>query len=376
MQTTLAWQNLIHNKTRTLVALAGIAFMITLLFVQLGLRAALLRIAMYVYDRLRYDIVLVSPHYIYIDDAGTFPRSRLYQALAVNGVESAMPFYTHLPVWQNPHTGSRYYVQMLAFHPRDQVFLLPEIAEQLPALRHPDAVLIDRYSRPELGAQDIGVVTELNRHKITIAGQFSLGNGFTAFGTIIVSDQTFSRILHGASLERVNLGLLTIVPGVLSDVVAHRLRHVLPSDVQVLTHSELEVVESRYWMEMTATGIMFNTGVLMAFLVGVVVLYQVLATDVSNRLSEYATLKALGYPNGYMSCVVLQQAFILAVLGFVPALVLTLGIYEVIAKTAHIAIGMTGLRIVIVLNLTVGMCSVSGLIALRKARKADPAELF
>jgi len=377
MHTPLAWRYLTHNKRRAFAAAASIAFVIVLIFVQLGLYASIVKSATQVYDRLNFDIVLVSPRYVYMDRAGTFRRGRLYQALTVNGVDSAVPFYTTpTPRWRNPQTRLRYQMQTRAFNLHDRVFLLPELDEKLAAIRSPDTVLIDRRTRPELGSQATGVVTELNRRKIRIAGQYTLGIGFGGLGSIIVSDQNFSRILNGYSLDKVSLGLIKIVPGASPDVVAHSLRRLLPPDVRVLTRAELEDSEQRYWIEVTSTGIIIGTGTIVAFLVGTIVFYQVLATDITNHIPEYATLKALGYKDSHMSLVVLQQAFMLALMGFVPALALALGVYEVIRKTAYLPVSMTLMRIVFVLILAVVMCSLSGLIALRKVKQADPAELF
>ena len=169
---------------------------------------------------------------------------------------------------------------------------------------------------------------------------------------------------------------MKLAPGADLHGLAEQLRRQLPPDVQVMTRAELNAAEKHYWIEMTSTGIVLHTGVLMALLVGTVVLYQVLATDISNRLSEYATLKALGHPNLYLSRVVLEQGFFLAMLGFVPALALAFGLYAVMRKTAHIPVDMTVMRIGLVWLLAVGMCSISALAALRRAKYADPAELF
>ena len=209
-----------------------------------------------------------------------------------------------------------------------------------------------------------------------IVGQYTLDMGFGAMGSIITSDQNFARFLHGYPLEDVNLGLLLLAPGATPEMVAARLRLTLPPDVQIMTRAALQAREARYWIANTAIGIIFGTGTLVAFLVGIVVLYQVLATDVANHAAAYATLKALGYTDTRIALVVAQQGCLLALLGFVPALALACGMYEVIRQTAHLWVSMTFQRIVWVLGMVVVMCATSGLIALRKVRKTDPAELF
>ena len=169
---------------------------------------------------------------------------------------------------------------------------------------------------------------------------------------------------------------MRVVPDVAPQVVARHLRRTLPPDVRVLTRGELEELEIRYWTEATATGIIFGTGTIVAFLVGAVVFYQVLASDILNHLSEYATLKALGYKNLDISLVVLQQALFLAVMAFVPALLLSLWVYGAVRQAAYIPVNMSPMRIVLVFGLAVLMGSVSSWVALGKVKHADPAELF
>ncbi len=376
MQLDFAWKNLLHYKFRTLAAIVGIVFVIMLLFVQFGMKASVIKAGTLVYDQLQCDLVLASPHYLYINKAGSFPRHRLYQAETVHGVDHVMPLYIALAIWRNPETGYRDFVQLVAFHPGDRVFRLPEIEAQLDVLQTPDTLLIDRHARAEAGPTAAGVVTEVGQRQIRIGGHFTLGSGFTALGTVISSDQNVSRILNGAPLHQVTLGLVTTAPEAPVNTVAERLRQTLPPDVQVLTRSELVGMERHYWIKMTSTGIILNTGALMALVVGVVVLYQVLATDISHRLSEYATLKALGYSNRYVSGLVLQQALIFAVLGYIPAVALAFGTYALIRQLAHIPMDMTVTRLVLVFCLAVGMRAIPALAALRKAKTADPAELF
>ncbi len=328
------------------------------------------------FKRLNFDIILISPQYIYINSSGTFSRRRLYQASSVEGVQQAIPLYISLVQCQNPRTRDLGYMQMLGYNPHDPAFRLPELARQIKALQQPDVVFMDRLARPRVGPKAIGVQTEVQQHKVRIGGHFTIGPGFTGLGTLIVSDQNFSRIRDGFPLNQVSLGLITVVPGAEPTRVAQQLRHLLPADVQVFTRSEMTRYETDYWRHNTPSGIVLGMGVLMASLVGAVVIYQVLATDISHRLSEYATLKALGYKDTYISMIVLQQALILAIMGFIPGLVLSFGAYEVLANNTQFLIEMPPSRIVVVLTMLIFICSLSGLIALQRVKKSDPAELF
>jgi putative ABC transport system permease protein len=107
-----------------------------------------------------------------------------------------------------------------------------------------------------------------------------------------------------------------------------------------------------------------------------VIVYQILFADVSQHLREYATLKAMGYSNRFLSSVVLQEAAILSVLGYLPGLAITFGLYRATAEATRLPLELEGGRALLVLGLTLAMCGGAALIALRKVRSADPAEVF
>ncbi len=169
---------------------------------------------------------------------------------------------------------------------------------------------------------------------------------------------------------------MRLKPGAPADAVAERLRATLPRDVQVLTRDKLNAHERRHWMTKTSVGIIFGFGVFVALLVGTAIVYQVLSSDISSRIAEYATLKAIGYPRRYLSRLVLEQALMLALAGFVPGLILAELLYRLTERMTHIPIEMTAGRAVMVLVLSLVMCSISGLASLAKVHSADPADLF
>jgi putative ABC transport system permease protein len=375
MKTPLAWLNLVHQKARTSVAVAGVAFAIILVFMQLGFHGSVLATATLLYDKLDFDLALISTEYLHTGMTGQFPIDRLAQARSIPGVQSAVPFYISFNRWRNPETRGRRHIMVLGFRIGDRVFLTPEVNRQAEALKQPDTVLMDRRSRPEFGRQDIGIVTEVGTHKVQIVGQFTMGAGFSGDGTILVSDTTFTEIFDWP-LERVSLGLIKLAPGASVETAAAQLSRVLPADVMVQTRAAMEARDKEHWARNTSIGIIFNLGVLVAFTVGIVFVYQVISSDIANHLSEYATLKAIGYSNGYLAGVVLKQAVILSVLGYIPGLLIALALYEFTARVALVPIEMNYGRAVFVFALAVAMCAISGLLSLQKLRAADPADLF
>jgi putative ABC transport system permease protein len=376
----LAWYNLRHERSRLLVATAGVTFAVLLMFMNLGFLGALINTTSNFYEQFNGDIFLVSPQSLEISSTKAFPRQRLYQAAGIEGVQQAMPLYAEYTLWKNPETQISRAMFAYGFNPQDPVFLMPELntVEGRRALQQPNTTFIDRRSRPEFGPQTIGLETEADRRRITIVGQYELGGGFAADGTLIMSDQNFRRYFAPRPLNQINLGLLVLDPGANPQGVKTTLRQRLPADVDIYTKSEIIAKESRFWIQTTSIGFIFGLGVLVSFVVGTVIVYQILYTDIRDHLREYATLKAIGYGGSYLFKVVLQEAVILALMGYLPGLVLALGLYTLAdnATAGTLPMAMTGSRVVFVLVLTITMCALSGLISVRKAVTADPADVF
>ncbi|GAB4133597.1 MAG: ABC transporter permease DevC [Cyanobacteria bacterium J069] len=381
-RTPLGWLQLNHEKGRLLVALAGIAFADVLMFMQLGFQSALYDSNTRLNRVMRADIVLLSPKALNLQNLSTFSRRRLFQARDVAGVQTATALYINSITWKNPQTRVNATVQMVGFAPDEPALNLPEVNQQLDKLKLPDTVLFDRGARGQYAEaiaqveQGNPVTTEVDRRTLTISGLFSLGASFGADANVITSDQTFLRLFPRRDASSVSLGLVRVQPGADPAEVAAALSAHLPSDVRVLTAAEYVQFEENYWRTASPIGFVFGLGTAMAFVVGVVIVYQVLSTDVNAHLKEYATFKAMGYGNSYLLSIVFEEAMILALLGFVPGVVLPIGLYALAANATALPIYMTASRAVWVLLLTLGMCTLSGAIATRKLQSADPADMF
>jgi len=381
-RTPLGWLQLSHEKGRLLVALAGIAFADVLMFMQLGFQNALYDSNTRVSRAMSADIVLLSPKALNLQNLSTFSRRRLFQAKDVPGVQTSTALYINSITWRNPQTRLNATVQVLGFAPNEPAFDLPEVNQQLDKLKLPDTVLFDRGARGQYAEaiaqveQGKTVTTEVDRRTLTIAGLFSLGASFGADANLMVSDQTFLGLFPRRDAASVSLGLIQVKSGYDPQQVAAALESYLPEDVRVLTTQEYVQFEENYWRSASPIGFVFGLGTVMAFVVGVVIVYQVLSTDVNAHIKEYATFKAMGYSNSYLLSVVFEEAIILAFLGFIPGAILPLGLYALAANATALPIYMTASRAVFVLVLTVVMCALSGAIATRKLQSADPADMF
>jgi putative ABC transport system permease protein len=242
-------------------------------------------------------------------------------------------------------------------------------------LRGPQ-LLLDTLSRPQFGPQNIGVTTEIGSVKVRVAGHYTVGPGFTADGAAAVSSDTFFQIFPDHKAGDISIGLVRLKPNYKADDVAEALRKIVPSDTRVFTRAELLRREQDYWADGTSLGPVFGTGVVLGLIIGIVILYQVMSNDIASRIREYATLKALGYSFRQLVVIVLKEVSAFAIVGFVLGLLMASTLYKFVRDQTGLPVTMDPSTSVAVFLLTLGMCWISGWLATRKIRSADPAGLF
>jgi putative ABC transport system permease protein len=378
----LAWLQLIKEKVRLLVAIAGISFADLLMFMQFGFRDALFDSAVIFHSKLQGDIFLVSQQSNALIAMKSFPQKRLYQTLAFDGVESISSVYLDFGFWKNPETRGTRQIMVIGFDPADSIINLPGVRENQDLIKLADVVLYDEASRPEYGPvvewfnQGKTVTTEISNRKVTVRGLFTIGVSFGADGNLITSDLNFLRIFNDRNPGWIDIGVIQTEPEANVDALIQGMKDYLPQDVLILSREEFINFEKKYWQESTAIGFVFSLGAAMGFIVGIVIVYQVLYTDVADHLPEYATLKAMGYSDYYLLVVVFQQALILAIIGYLPGLLVANGLYNLARGATGLPMIMTAEKAINVLILTIIMCCVSGAIAIRKLQDADPADIF
>lgn len=379
----LGWLQLKHQKLRLFAAIMGITFAVILIFVQLEFREALVVSAVRYHDAMQYDLAMVSPKTDFMVSSKQFPRSRLYQVQGFVGVESVTPVYMRLVSWRNPSDPSNARnILAIGFDPTDDGFEQLLRPEQMEAIKIPDTVIFDRLGRDEYGPVrsllDSGesVKAEINDRRFTIDSMYQVGTSFGLDGGIITSDLNFLRMLPTRSKSAIDFGLIKLAPGQDPIEAQQIIRKLIPQDVRLLTRQEFKSAEIAYWNKTTPIGYIFAFGAIMGLIVGLIIVYQILFADVQDHLKEYATLKAMGYSNGYLRNVVLQESIILAVLGFIPGMGVANLVFTQAAGVTRLPLEMTLNSALSVLALTIAMCAFSGLLALRKLRSVDPAEVF
>ena len=378
----VGWLQLTHSRTRFAAAVAGVSFATLLVFMQLGIQGAMSTATLAPYDFLDGDIILSAEDANTLTDGSNVARARLFQALAVPGVERGAPLFVGILEFKLPD-GTNSTLQAFATTVAERDFLSAEIASQFERLTQENTALIDTETRgvaPEVFAElkaGQPFAFEVNGQTLTAIGTLELGGGFSADGTLFVSDQTFLRFFGKRTSSAPNHILLKVADGVSPQVVVERLRAALPeASVQVNTLEAYKAADLAYQSLERPTGIIFGFGVIIGIIVGIVIVYQVLSTDVADHLKEYATFKAMGYEHRFFLGIVLEEAAILAVFGFFPGFVVSMGLYAALSAVTSLPVYMDVARVFMVFFGTLAACALSGAIATRRLAAADPADLF
>jgi putative ABC transport system permease protein len=383
-----AWLQLTYQKVKLAVAICGIAFIVVLVFIQLGFRESLFDSSVRIHQALKADIFIIGARSPSLIALSSFSRRRLYQALAFPQVESISGVYTGLAKWRSPSERTLWRnIFVIGFNVNDNIINLPGLEENLDKLKKPDVVLFDRSSRREFGTivqdfENLGNISTQIRssgpddRRIQVQGLFNLGTSFGIDGTILTSDLNFRRIFSNRPEGFIDIGLVSLKPGANLQQTLMEMRQVLPKDVVVLSRAEFVKQEKMYWQNSTNIGFIFTIGLLGALLVGVVIVYQILYSNIVDSMAEYATLKAMGYRHTYLLGVVFQEAFILALLGYLPGFFAALSVYNFSRKATGLPISMDIQRALSVFTLTLVLSFVSGAITVQKLRQADPADIF
>jgi putative ABC transport system permease protein len=410
----LALRNVVHGARRTVVAIAGVAFAVTMVLLQLGFYEAVKITATNLYEQLDFDIVLLAPTYDQFYAPGEFPRERLRQARSLEGVASARPLYSQFVLWRcPPYPPDDLFVAMDDERPapgalrrwllgdrlprpiqrRELLALGVDLDENpfgesirrsienvRPRLQESGRVLLDDLSNLDFGWPLVGRYDawEMGRSAVKVVGGFSLLRGFAADGVAICNDINFARLCDRPSTELLEFGFLTLRrrDGATIDATCRTLRAILPPDVVPYSRPEILARESDHWVRQTSTGKLFAFGVLVATIVASAVVYQVLSNDVRDHLPEYATLKAMGHSNGYLARVVVIQALLYAVAAYIIAGILGFGLFRLTEALAGIPMRMTAGILALTLFLTLVVGLVSAVFTLNKVWSTNPADLF
>lgn len=379
----LAWRQLTRDRKRFATAIIGVTFGVVLMLYQLGLYTAFLRMVVFPHSMLKGELIITSRSYAYFYHNRFFSRRILYEVQSFPGVASIAPLQVNFLKWKNTTTGVDMVIAVLACNPSQNPFVVPELEKGVQLLKNGENVLFDRQSAgadfgkvAEAFEREGEVVSELEHVRVSVQGLFSMGRTLAATGHIITSDQAFGRIYPQRPANMINMGLITLTKGADPEEVRARLSAFLTKDVRIVTSSEFRRAEQSYWMSRTAVGFICIAGMLVGMCVGGIVVYQILYTDVTDHLREYATLKALGITDWFLFRIIMTEALILLLTSFLPSALLSGVMFHVTRLGAGMPTKLAAPEVLIVFCMAAAMCVLSGFLATRKLKTADPADIF
>jgi putative ABC transport system permease protein len=377
----IGWLQLTHNRTRFAAALAGVAFANVLVFVQLGIMNSMGAATLRPYEFFHADIMISAGDASTLTDGGNVARQWLLQALGDPDVAAGMGLFIANVPWDRGEKD----ISLTTFgvDPIKTEFLSQDIAGDLNLLQVRDAAIIDRLARglAKDEAASIRPQTPLSfetqGRTITAYATFSGGGGFGGDGYMLVSDQTFLSLFPTRSSSAPDHILLSLRSSAQTDVVIARLKTLISDpSLRIRSYKDAAQEDLRYQQTKRPTGIIFGFGVLIGVLVGIVIVYQVLSTDVADHLREYATFKAMGYGPRFFLGIVFEEALVLGIMGFIPGLIVGTTILTLMGKITTLPLGMTPSMAMTVFLGTIVFSALSGAIATRRLGAADPADLF
>lgn len=377
----IGWLQLTHSRARFAAAIAGVAFANVLVFVQLGIMNSMAIATLKPYEFFSADIMISASDANSLTEGGNVARQWLFQAQADPEVVSGTGIFVGNANWTRPTKALG--LTGFGIDPMMPDFLSPALKSKTTTLQLQNAGLLDIATRglPREEAAAIRPQTpasfEISGKTLTLYDTFQGGGGFGGDGFMIMSDQTFLSLFPARSSAAPDHILLKVAPGADPEAVSVRLRQLISDKtLRIRSYAQAKADDLTYQQTKRPTGIIFGFGVIIGILVGIVIVYQVLSTDVADHLSEYATFKAMGYPQRFFLGIVFEEALILAVFGFIPGVLVGTGLLAGMKKATNLPLGMTWDMAAMVLVGTLLACSLSGAIATRRLAAADPADLF
>ena len=377
----IGWLQLTHNRTRFAAALAGVAFANVLVFVQLGIMNSMGAATLRPYDFFQADIMVSAGDANSLTEGGNVARQWLLQAMADPDVTDAMGLFLANVAWDRGEKDIS--LSTFGVDPVKPGFINPDIAGDLSMLQVQDAAILDRLARGLTKEEAASIrpqsplAFEAQGRTVVAYTTFAGGGGFGGDGYMLVSDQTFLSLFPARSSTAPDHILLSVRPGANIDAAIARLRNLISDpSLRIRSYAQAAQDDLTYQQTRRPTGIIFGFGVLIGVLVGLVIVYQVLSTDVADHLREYATFKAMGYGPGFFLGVVFEEALVLGIMGFIPGLIVGTAILTLMGKITTLPLGMSLSMALSVFVGTVVFSALSGAIATRRLAAADPADLF
>lgn len=379
--TPLTLLSLRHHWRRLLAAAMGLGFAVLLMLTELGFMTAINDSATLWVAAMDADLVVVSHLKDDFNPGKPFARQRLERLRGSDGVAAITPLYvSRLGNWRSQGRVEADLIRIVAFDPAEAAFAVPGIEQQRHLLQRPDTALVDRRLRDSYGGLRRGIDGELNGRRVSVIGDFAVGPDLQLNATLVVSDGTFRRCFATADgsdpLRWADFGLVKAAAGQPIEPLRRRLQERLEGDLDVLTPAALERRVHGFWLRNQPVGAVFGIGMVVGFCIGMMICYQILYTDIIDQLPQLATLKAMGYGDGYLVRMTLARSFYFALAALAVGLPASAWAFAYLQDLTGLTFTLTLGRGLLVAALTLLMCALAARLAMGRALAADPAELF
>ena len=369
----LAQRNLFHDKVRLTVTLTGIVFSVVLIVVQLGLFIGFTTATSNLIDHSGADLWITSKNVPYVEQGVAFSERKLNQVRAVDGVADAQKIIARWTQWKR-HDGGQDSVQIVGVNVDDRLERPWNLVEgRVEDLKSPDAVILDELYKQKLGVTRVGEVFEIGGHRARVVG---FTRGIRSFTTSPYVFTTFKNAQNYTALreDQTMFILVKVAPGAdLQRVRRELLDHV--TDVEVFTTAQFSRMTTFYWMFTTGAGVAVLIAAALGLVVGFVVVAQTIYATTVDHIREFGTLKAMGAPNSYVYKVIMKQAAISAVIGYVLGMIVSVFVVQASQKGGA-AILMPTSMAAGMFFLTLTMCVGAALVSINKVTRIDPAMVF
>ncbi len=384
----LAYRQLTQRVSKLIAAILGVGVSIVLMFVQTGFENALYDSALKLPEALNADIILAAHDFSTLSFSPPwFSRHGVIESRGIDGVASALPFYAYNLQIQNSLMRTPKPIWLYGLPLSGVTINIPEINRQLDVIASTNTVLLDQASRHDFGPIVQNVLTKGHdevvvpvggnslQNTLFVRGLFTLGPTFSVDASLVTSEVNFNRITS-QSLDRVSLGLIRVKPGFDAAEVKNKLQESLGSRAKVYSKDDFIANERLYYEKHTPIGFIFRIGLLVGIVVGIVFILQALHGIISDNMTEYAVLRAMGYQQTFFWMLIGNISAGFVVLSYIPSLIITVFLYRFAAESIQLPMDLKLYDAFFILMIVVLMGAVSAALAIRKLRKASPVDLF
>jgi putative ABC transport system permease protein len=365
-----------------LVALSGVSIIVAMILTVLSLKDAVIASTLQVPRSLKGDVIILSARTQTILRPAPFPRRFLDRLHGVDGVAAVSSVAIENGRWINPETRQEHPIRVFGLDLEFDVIALPGIDPSDPQLKMKDTIIFDASSRPKFGSvketfeREQHFETEVNGRRVEVCGLTYAGVSIASDGNLFTTHANFQRLFPQLGGSRSHIGVIRLKESLHQMEVVRQMREMLGSEARVLTRSEMLEAEKAFMKLNDPVDDIMGMIAGVAFFVGMIIVYQILYTDVVNHLPHFATLKAIGFTGAFLLGIIVSEGVILSLIGFWPGLLMAHGLAWLAQQATLLPVSITLGNTVGVLLAAIVMCVLAASIAVRKITQAEPASVF